>query len=95
MILLLHDLALNATNIQDLVREISLQDEREELLNLLESICMEAKEILIKGIAKAYENDYDIQKVKTHVTGQERTVAILACAGDTEGEAAMYRPKES
>ena len=89
MFRLLHELATYASSIQELTNAINLRPEKDELLDLLEKSCDTAKEILIEGLSKAFEHDYDSRSVERHVTGPERTVAILACQ-DTAGEYAMY-----
>ena len=90
MLIILHELASGTTNIQELVHSISLHEKRNELFNLLETICDDAKELLIKGIATAFENGNDAEKVKSRVSGQERIIALLACEKDAEGQDAMY-----
>ena len=64
MFRILHDLATDASSISQLVHTINMRPEKDDLLSLLEESCNAAKEILINGISKAFEHNYDRTSVE-------------------------------
>jgi hypothetical protein len=88
MIERLRALVLRASSLDEL-RALMREADEGPLMDELERVCGVAQDLLIRGIAAAREHGFDASRVDRHVTGPQKSLALLACQEGADGNAAM------
>jgi hypothetical protein len=84
----LRELVLRASSLDEL-RALMRETDEGPLMDELERVCGTAQDLLIRGIAAAREHGFDASRVDRHVTGPQKSLALLACQEGERGDSAM------